>query len=347
MPKEIKNVLLIGGAGYIGSVLCQELLSKNYRVRCFDRLYFGLDTVKHCLKHKNFELMKGDIRTIKKNVFEDMEAVINLAGISNDPASELNPKVTEEVNYRAAVRSAKLARSAGVKRFLLSSTCSVYGTSPALQLREDSPKNPVSLYAKTKLLAENDIANLKTDKFCVTFLRKATVYGISYRMRFDLIVNIMTLHAHSNHKIFITGGGRQWRPLLHIKDACNAYLLVLGAEKERINGQAFNIGSNEQNYQPIQVANMIARIIPNTEIYLVPDDPDKRSYNVSFDKINKVLGFKVTKTVYDGIQEVKDGLNKRLVSGDDIKTHTLGYYKYLLELTPSKLFALTRLKKVF
>jgi nucleoside-diphosphate-sugar epimerase len=325
------KVLVTGGAGYIGSMLCEELLKVGHYVICLDRVFFGLDLIKDLLMHQNFTLVRDDIRTVDKSVFQSVDVVMDLAGISNDPACDLDPCITEEINHQGTVRVARLAKETGVKRYILSSSCSIYGTGVETQLTENSITKPVSLYAKSKLEAESSITGLTDDHFCVTILRNATVYGLSRRMRFDLIINIMTLHAYTKRKIYVLGGGQQWRPNVHLKDVCKAFIMTMETPQEKINGEVFNVGSNEQNFQVIQVANMIRDVVPYTEVEIISDDPDKRNYNVSFDKISRVLNYKVERSVMEGAVEVKQALERGQISGDDMRTSTLKYYRYLLD----------------
>lgn len=325
-----KKILVVGGAGYIGSVLVSELLKLNYFVRVLDRCFFGMEPIEEHQNNPNFEYIKDDIRNIGKEAVKDIDAVIHLAAISNDPACELKSSATIDINYRGTVHLAELAKEAGAKRFIFSSSCSVYGAGKNLQLTEESPLEPVSLYAKTKIESEKDLLSLADDNFIVTILRNGTVYGLSRRMRFDLIVNVMTLHAFKNKKIQIVGGGLQWRPNIHIQDVSKAFIMTLETPAEKIQKQIFNVGTNEQNYQTIQVANMVKTIIPDTIIEPVLSDQEKRNYNVNFDKIKDVLGFSTSKTVSDGINEIKEALEKGMIS-DTIKTRTVDYYRYLLE----------------
>ena len=240
--------------------------------------------------------------------------------------------VIEEINLTGALHIARLARSAGVTRYLYSSSCSIYGhnNGNGERLTESSPKAPASLYARTKIGAEDALAKLNDDNFTVVFLRNATVYGLSYRMRFDLVINLMTLYAYKHRRLYVMGGGQQWRPLIHVRDVARAFLLMTDAPKEKVAGQAFNVGSTDQNYQIYRIAQMVRDVVPHTDLEIVPDDPDKRSYNVSFDKIERELGFRVEKTPYEGIVEVKQALEQGRVE-ETIRTKTVHYYRYLLD----------------
>lgn len=327
----MKTVLLSGGAGYIGSVMVGELLKAGYKVKVLDRMFFGFVTVESYQNHPNFELIQDDIRYFDRNLLRGTDIVIDLAGISNDPSGDLNPKVTVGINHRGCLRVAKLAKEMGVKRYIYSSSCSVYGDADSDRLTECAAKHPVSLYAKTKTQAEEGILPLADNDFIVTVLRNATVYGLSPRMRFDLLVNTMTLRAWKNRKIFVMGGGKQWRPVVHVRDVVKAFMLVMETDKKKVNGEIFNVGSEEQNHQVIQIANMVRDVIPYVDVEIVPDDPDKRNYNVCFDKIREVLGYKVERTVHEGIVEIKQALEKGAIDPDDTRTVTLKHYQYLIK----------------
>ncbi len=326
----MKTVLVTGGAGYIGSVLTEMLLDAGHRVRILDRFFFGRDLIADLDGRDGLTLVRDDIRFAPERVMDGVDVVIDLAGISNDPACDLDPAITEAINLRGPVRIAEMAKRAGVSRYLFASSCSIYGQGGSDLLDEQSQKAPVSLYARSKIEAEEALAAMCDDSFAVTFLRNATVYGLSYRMRFDLIINIMTLYAYKNRKIYVTGGGKQWRPLVHVRDVARAFMLVMDAPVAKVSGQAFNVGSNEQNYQVYQVAQIVRDVVPHTDLEVVPDDPDKRSYKVVFDKIAAVLGYRVEKSPYEGVVEIKQALERGRIE-DTIRTKTVGYYRYLLD----------------
>ena len=328
----MKTVLVVGGAGYIGSVVTEMLLDQGHQVRVLDRMFFGRELMSPLEKRAGLSIVKDDTRYACASAFDGVDIVMDLAGISNDPASDLAPRITEEINLSGAVHMAQLAKEAGAQRYLYSSSCSIYGHSNGNgeRLTECSPKAPVSLYARTKIAAEEELRKLNDDDFAVVFLRNATVYGLSYRMRFDLVINLMTLYAYKKRRLYVLGGGEQWRPLVHVRDVARAFLLMMEAPADKIAGQAFNVGSNDQNYQIYRIAQMVRDVVPHTDLEVVPDDPDKRSYNVSFNKIENVLGFRVEKTPYEGIVEVKQALEQGRVD-DSIRTKTVHYYRYLLD----------------
>lgn len=326
----MSTVLVTGGAGYIGSVLSEMLLDAGHKVRILDRLYFGRELISQLDGRDGLEIVKSDIRYLDESAFEDVDVVMHLAGISNDPACDLDPNITEDINLAGTIRTAELAKQAGVSRFIFASSCSIYGAGDSEVLTEESEMAPVSLYARSKIDAEKRLTELNDENFGVTFMRNATVYGLSHRMRFDLVINIMTLYAYKNRKIYVTGGGQQWRPLVHVRDVARAFITVMDAPREAVAGQAFNVGANDQNYQIYNIAQMVRDVVPHTDLDVVPDDADKRSYNVSFDKITEKLGFKVEKSPYEGIVEVKQALERGRIH-DTIQTKTVNYYKYLLD----------------
>ncbi len=327
----MRHILVAGGGGYIGSVLCEELLTQGHKVRCLDRFFFGRQTVGALVSSPKFSIVQDDIRSVSADVFDGIDTVIDLAGISNDPSCDLDPQLTEDINFKGNVRFAALAKKSGVSRFLYSSSCSIYGAGCQESLTEESALNPVSLYAKKKIQSENELQKMNDKDFCVTILRNATVYGFSPRMRFDLLINIMTAHAVTNGKIFVLGGGKQWRPNIHVRDVSRAFILILESPVKKVSGEVFNVGFNDQNYQVIQVANIIREVIPHVEIEVVPDDVEKRNYNVNFDKIKKELSFKSKYSVLDGVLEVKRAIETSVVDFTDIRTVTLKYYKFLID----------------
>lgn len=327
----MKTILVTGGAGYIGSVLCGELLNTGYKVVCLDRFFFGKDSIKHYLNDANFSIIQKDIRDIDTKDFNNIEIVIDLAGISNDPACDLDSNLTIDINLNGVLNIVKKAKEAGISRYIFSSSCSIYGAGLKEQLDEESELNPISLYAKLKIDAEKEIKALTDKNFCVTFLRNATIYGVSRRMRFDLILNIMTMHAIKNKRIIVLGGGKQWRPLVHVRDVAKAYIVVLESDKKIINGEVFNVGATHQNFQVEQIAQMIQQEIPMTEIIIAPDDADKRDYNINFNKIKKVLNFDAKYDLIYGIREVKNAILNGEIDPNDLRTSTVKYYKYLIE----------------
>ena len=323
------RVLVTGGAGYIGSILCKLLIEKGYTVTCLDRLFFGTDPLKEI--EDKITIIKDDIRWFKPDILKGIDAVFDLASLSNDPSGELDPRKTLEINYKGRVRVAKLSKKKGVKKYVLASTCSVYGFQEGI-LTEESSLNPLTTYAKANTLAEKEVLPLADKSFSVTVLRQATVYGYSPRMRFDLAVNGMVLGFYKNGKIPIMKDGKQWRPFVHVKDTANAFIKVLEAEPELVNGQIFNVGSNEQNVQIFDLAKLVAESINMPFNYEWYGSPDHRSYRVSFDKIKKTLKLETKYTPREGAKEVFGALKEGKLNADDPKTITVQWYKRLLEM---------------
>jgi nucleoside-diphosphate-sugar epimerase len=323
------RVLIIGGGGYLGIPLAESLLAAGDEVVIFDRFYFGESLLDPLARNPRLSRIRGDSRTIDRRLFDGVDAVVQLAALSNDPSCDLHESLSEDINRSGTLRTARLAKEAGVPRFLFSSSCSIYGHGLGTSLDEDAPKNPVSLYARLKIDAEVALNEMASDDFVVVSLRHATAYGLAPRMRFDLVVNLMTLHAFKNHKIFVLGGGEQWRPLVHVRDISQAFQLAMRAPASLVNREAFNVGSETQNYKVRTIASIVAGIVPGAEVEVIPDDADKRSYNVSFAKIREKLGFEPKHDVDGAVHEIYDALRRGL--DDDIKTRTLAYYRYLLD----------------
>jgi len=306
-----RKVLIIGGAGYLGLVLVDKLLDKGYFVRVLDNLLFGENHLP--LSHKNLEFMKGDMRNITHiiDALKGIDSVILLAGIVGDPASKSLPQDTIEVNYLATKVVAEACKYNQINRFIFASTCSVYGVGSKI-LDEDSSLNPLSFYAKSKIISEEGILGLMDENFSPCILRMGTLYGFSKRMRFDLVLNILTAHALKKGKMTVFGG-QQYRPLLHIEDAAEVYIKCLEAPLYKIKGQIFNVGSDKQNYKIIDLANEINSFIPGSTVEVLKDDVDNRDYCVSFDKLNKILDFEVSKTVKDAVLEIKESFDKGII----------------------------------
>ncbi|MFQ6064876.1 MAG: NAD-dependent epimerase/dehydratase family protein [Candidatus Bathyarchaeia archaeon] len=324
------KVLVTGGAGYIGSVLIRMLLERGYKIKCLDRFFFGKETLRDVISDSNLELIKDDIRWFDSRILSDVDATIDLASLSNDPTGEIDPSKTYDINYLGRVRVAKLCKKYGVERYILASTCSVYGFQGSI-LNEKSSVNPLTTYAKSNVLAEKDVLQLEDEHFSVTVMRQATVYGLSPRMRFDLAVNGMVLGAYANGKIPVMRDGTQWRPFIHVKDTSKAFLTVLESQKDKVNRQIFNVGSNRQNIQILALAELVKKTFPipiEVEWY---GSPDKRSYRVNFDKIHRNLGFVADCTLRDGAREVYEALENGKVT-DSKKTKTVEWYKHLLNL---------------
>jgi len=319
------RLFVTGAGGYIGSVLCPVLLEAGHEVVAYDRFYFG-ETLP---VHPRLERLQGDIRDVGPDRFEGVDAVFDLAALSNDPSGDLDPELTRAVNHAGRVRVARCAKEAGVGRYVLSSSCSIYGTGQRRELTEADPVHPLTVYAQSNLAAEEDTRALADDDFVVTALRNGTVFGVSPRMRFDLVINIMTLHAFERGRILVTGGGRQWRPLVHVRDVAQGFLALLGADPAAIQGEVFNIGCG--NFRVRTVASIVREVLPiPVTVEVAPDDADKRDYSVSFDKLEQRVGFRAETSVEDGIREVYDALKFGDVEPGP-RTSTVGWYRRLIE----------------
>jgi len=321
------HVLVTGGAGYIGSILTEQLLDAGHRVTVLDRFFFG-DTLAHLRERPGLELRKGDVRWVEPDIFDGIDAVLGLAAISNDPAGELDPEATRAINFRGRARMARLAKEHGVRRYVLASSCSVYGFQDGI-LDETSSTNPLTTYAEANIAAEQAILPLADSTFTVTALRQATVYGLSPRMRFDLAINGMTLGVLQEGSIPILRDGTQWRPMVHVRDTARAFVTVLGAPAEDVNGEIFNVGSDDQNFQIHPLAKRVSEAagVPFVERWY--GDPDRRSYRVSFAKIRKVLDFEPRHTPEDAAVEIKEALAEGRVV-PDARTRTVEWYRELL-----------------
>ncbi|GEM_PF-2741 len=315
MEKEGKRFLIVGGAGYLGSLLIEKLLSRGHNVRVLDINLFGTGHLKDLEKNPNLELINGDVRNIQdvSSALKDVDGVVHLAAIVGDPACQSTPEDTIETNYLATKMLADACKYNQINRFIFASTCSVYGVGDE-QLTEESPLNPVSLYARTKIKSEEAILNLVDDNFSPCMMRMATLYGYSPRMRFDLVVNTLTMKAVSEGKINIFGGD-QWRPLLHVEDAAEAYVKCLEAPISKIRGAIFNVGSTEQNYQISELGEAVCKLIPGTEISFEENESiggkkDERTYNVSFDKIKRDIDFNVKRSLEESILEIKSKIDR-------------------------------------
>lgn len=321
--------MVTGAGGYIGTQLVRDLVKAGYEVTAVDRFFFGKEPLSEFVGSKQVTIKQKDIRDLDQNDFKGLDVVCDLACLSNDPAGEIDPQLTYQINRDGRIHVAKTAKQAGVEKYIISSSCSVYGKGEEPQLSETSNTNPISVYAKSTLEAEQENLSISDNNFSVTALRNATVFGLSTRMRFDLVVNLMTLTAFQKSRIIVMGGGLQWRPLVHLSDVSKAFITVLGAKKDKINKEVFNIGLD--NFQIKNLAYLVREELPfPVEIDIAPDDADKRDYNVVFSKAESVLGFKAETNVIQGIKEIYFALKSGNV---DIgpKTITVQWYRNILD----------------
>lgn len=323
--RQDKRILVTGGAGYIGSVLVNQLLQLGYKVVVLDKLMFGVEPIKKFMQspNPNLSIIIGDIRNDDdvKRAIEDVDAVIHLAAIVGDPACAADSDLAVDVNFNATVKLADMCKRKKIERFIFASTCSVYGFGKTKILTEDSEVNPISLYAETRLYGERGILSLADKNFSPVLLRLGTIFGLSPRMRFDIIVNYLTQKAIQEKTISIFGG-KQWRPLLHVEDAAHAFQIMLDSPLEKIKKQIFNIGS--KNLQIKKIGAIIKEALPETEVKIIQQLQDKRTYHVSFDKIQKALNYYAKKPLEAGIKEISEAIK----NGTILDTSHKKYYNH-------------------
>ena len=307
---KFSNILVTGGAGYIGSVLTRKLVSSKYNVKVLDSLIFGQDGISDLVSNKSVKLFSDDIRNEKilTDVLKNVDCVIHLAAIVGEPLCKKIPEIAKQINELATKKIVDSCKKAGVQRLIFASTCSNYGS--ALEtVNEDTPLESLSLYSETKVKSELNVLNSQDENFEPCVLRFATAYGLSPRMRFDLLLQEFIRDALIDKKISIFGPNH-WRPLVHVDDIASSCIAAI-ENSENISGEVYNVGDNEQNYTKRDLAEMIQKHIPLSTIEVTKSKQDPRNYKVSFDKIRNKLNFKVTKTVEDGISEIlnkiKDG----------------------------------------
>ena len=321
----MNGVVVTGAGGYIGTVLVPMLLTAGYAVRAIDRYFFGRELM---AGDEGLEVVVEDTRKLVAEHFDGMDSVIDLAAISNDPSGELFQDATYEINRDSRVRAARLAKAAGVRRYILPSSCSIYGfQGHGLVADETSRPNPLTTYARANEMAEQGVLPLADEKFCVVVLRQATVYGLSPRMRFDLAINGMTFGAWKAGRLPLMRDGTQWRPMVHVQDSARAQMFMLEADEDSVNGEIFNVGSAANTYQIGPLGTLVAGCVPKDVEIEWYGDPDHRSYRVAFDKI-EALGFRAEKTAEDGVTEICEALEAGTVD-KTIQTITLDWYREL------------------
>jgi nucleoside-diphosphate-sugar epimerase len=334
--------VLVFGCGYIGLPLVSELIARGHNVTAADRWFFGR-------KPTNCNTFTGDIRSFDfaLSVGQKFDAVIDLCGLSNDATAEIDIDLTNSINCEGAIKLAEGAKTDGVRRYLYASSASVYGHGDKRNLTETDACYPVSLYAQCKLLVEDHLRSIAGDGFEPVILRNATVFGLAPRMRFDLAINMMTRMAKVEQKIYVMGGGEQWRPFVHIKDLVHVFASMLEAPAELVAGETFNVGSDAMNYQIKDVARTIAQKFPFAQVHDIPDYSDKRDYHLSFAKLARLVAYVDEKSgaysnpyvdgsyrwhnIEQGVDEIAAELDRNPGLATDATTHTLGWYKSLLD----------------
>ncbi|RJQ14294.1 MAG: NAD(P)-dependent oxidoreductase [Nitrospiraceae bacterium] len=304
------KVLLTGDTGYIGTILCPILQRHGHEVTGLDTDLYEKCTFTgsvHDIKN-----LKKDVRDVELRDVEGFDAVIHLAGLSNDPLGDYRAELTEEINEKASIRLAVVAKKAGVKRFLFASSCSNYGAAGADFLSEEAQLNPVTPYGISKVRVEAALKRMADENFSPTYLRASTAYGMSPRIRFDLVTNNLTAWAFTTGRVYLKSDGSPWRPIVHVEDIARAYIAVLHAPRELVHNESFNVGSTTENYQMREIAQMVKEVVPGCEIEFAPDaGPDKRCYRVDCGKIAlKLHDFKPQWTARRGIEQLYDEYKK-------------------------------------
>jgi nucleoside-diphosphate-sugar epimerase len=302
------RILVTGTEGYIGARLAPWLRQHGHEVHGLDSGLYRDGTLYVDPVGMDFapRTTFKDLRTVVPADFEGFDAVVHLAELSNDPLGQNRPEITFKINHEGSLRIAKAAREAGVRRFVYASSCSVYGLGSGEFLDETSPSNPQTAYAQCKTLVERDLKPMADDRFCVTFLRNATAYGPSPRMRFDIVLNDLCALAWTKKKIAMVSDGSPWRPIVHIEDICEAMRCAAEAPADAVNGEVFNVGSTPENFRIREIAQIVAQAFPGCEVSAGPPSQDNRSYRVNFDKIaSKLPGFATRWTAQKGAEELR------------------------------------------
>jgi nucleoside-diphosphate-sugar epimerase len=305
------KVLVTGGAGFVGSILVRRLLNSGHHVRVLDNIMFTDDSLKELVGKEGFEFIKGDIRdnVVIEKAVSGCDAVVHLAAIVGDAACDRDPKLSEEVNVDATIDIVNECVKQKVERFIFASSCIVYGKGTSDIVDENSKVNPISLYGKQRLKAEEYIKKTAEEnkKFSPVILRLPTIYGLSPRMRFDLVVNILAMHSATDGKIKIFGG-EQWRPLINVEDVARAIQIFVEAPVEKIKNEVFNVGTDSENYKIIQLGEIVKKCLPEVEVEVIKNKVDEKSYRVSFKKIYDTFGFKTEKKIEDAIVEIYNAI---------------------------------------
>ena len=331
---KTQEILITGGAGYLGSVLVPMLLNTGHKVHVLDTFYFGKGSLEKHANNPNLKMTEIDVAHHENisRLLKEVDMVIHLSGMSNDPSGDLDPNLTIQTNFLATMSLARRAKAEGVKKFIFISSCSVYGASGDMILDEQSEVGPVTLYALSKLQCENELLPMADSKFAVTVLRFATLFGYSPRMRFDLAVNVMSKRALQGKSILLNGDGMQYRPFLHVKDAAKAIMTVMKEDVCITNKQIFNVGNSNLNFMIKDLVPLIHSYFPEAHIEKVENNKDTRSYRVNFKKFERICNFKADYDVEYGVREIENALKAGELSNmDDPNYYNLEVMKKIIK----------------
>lgn len=334
-------ILVTGNTGYIGPVMTKILQQKSYKIVGLDLKYYdGCKFLPQEQEYLPIKQIVKDIRDVNGSDLEGITSIIHLAGLSNDPLGEINPSLTHEINYMASIRLAELAKKMDIERFIFASSCSLYGIAQNNKsLTEEGELNPITAYAKTKVAVEHEISRMADNNFHPVFMRNSTVYGVSPNLRLDLVVNNLVASAYLTGKVTVLSDGTPWRPIIHVEDFCNAFLAALESPIDNIHNQAFNVGINEENYRVIDIANMVAEIVPNCRVEVLNETGlDERTYRVDFSKIKETLqNFQPKWNLRDGIIELYNKFKEFNLTPDEFKSSKYFRVRWLRQLIDNKL----------
>ena len=315
------RVLLTGHRGYIGTVLTPWLLARHHTVVGLDSDLYARCTFGPAAALPAVPELTKDIRDVEVADLAGHDAVLHLAGLSNDPLGDYEPRLTHEINHHATVRLAELARAAGVARFVFSSTCSIYGAAADALLDETAPANPVTPYGKSKVQAERALGQMADDRFSPTSLRSATAFGVSPRLRFDLVLNNLVAWALTTGRVLLKSDGRPWRPLVHVEDIARAFVAVLEAPRDLVHAEVFNVGATEENYRIRDLAAIVEETVAGSRVEWAPGaSPDARTYRVSGDKLARTLpGARPRWTARTGAEHLRDAYRREGLGADEFE----------------------------